>query len=129
MSWNRFKTGFNLFPIGQVFSGFFCCRYDWSCMDRDMSTRDILKEKVGVCRQYVKVTICMETAPSKLDRFTIVDYYLCLKKMVYLFGSVTIKLRHCSQIFSEMCQLANIRVKCLRGFAKGHTYTPGMECN
>ena len=58
-------------------------RYDWSCMEREMTTRDVLKEKVGVCRQYV-------------------------------------------QIFSEMCQLANIKVKSLRGFAKGHTYIPGM---
>ena len=48
-----------------------------------MTTRDVLKEKVGVCRQYV-------------------------------------------QIFSEMCQLANIKVKSLRGFAKGHTYIPGI---
>jgi transglutaminase/protease-like cytokinesis protein 3 len=53
-------------------------------MEREMSTRDILKEKVGVCRQFVK-------------------------------------------IFSEMCQLANIRVKCIRGFAKGHTFVPGKR--
>ena len=48
-----------------------------------MTTRDVLKDKVGVCRQYV-------------------------------------------QIFAEMCQLANIRVKSIRGFAKGHTYIPGI---
>jgi hypothetical protein len=49
-----------------------------------MTTRDILREKVGVCRQYVK-------------------------------------------IFSEMCDLSNIRVKCIRGFARGYNQVPGKN--
>ena len=48
-----------------------------------MSTRDVLREKMGVCREYVK-------------------------------------------IFSEMCDIAGYRVKCIRGFAKGPNYIPGM---
>ena len=52
-------------------------------MDREMSTRDVLREKMGVCREYVK-------------------------------------------IFSEMCDIAGYRVKCIRGFAKGPNYIPGM---
>ena len=51
-------------------------------MDREMSTRDVLKEKCGVCREYVK-------------------------------------------IFSEMCDIAGFRVKCIRGYAKGPNYIPG----
>ena len=51
-------------------------------MDREMSTRDVLREKCGVCREYVK-------------------------------------------IFSEMCDIAGFRVKCIRGFAKGPNYIPG----
>ena len=47
-----------------------------------MSTRDVLREKMGVCREYVK-------------------------------------------IFSEMCDIAGYRVKCIRGFAKGTNYIPG----
>ena len=47
-----------------------------------MSTRDVLREKMGVCREYVK-------------------------------------------IFSEMCDIAGYRVKCIRGFAKGPNYIPG----
>ena len=48
-----------------------------------MSTRDVLREKMGVCREYVK-------------------------------------------LFSEMCDIAGYRVKCIRGFAKGPNYIPGM---
>ncbi len=62
----------------------FCFRYDFCCMEREMTTRDILREKVGVCRQYVK-------------------------------------------IFSEMCDLSNIRVKCIRGFARGYNQVPGKN--
>lgn len=56
--------------------------YDYECMGREMTSKDIMREKMGVCRQYV-------------------------------------------QIFCEMCEIAGIRVKNLRGFAKGHTYVPG----
>ena len=31
------------------------CSYDQECFERDMSTKDILREKVGVCREYVKI--------------------------------------------------------------------------
>ena len=51
-----------------------------------MSTRDVLREKMGVCREYVK-------------------------------------------IFSEMCDIAGYRVKCIRGFAKGPNYIPGKCTN
>ena len=47
-----------------------------------MSTKDILREKVGVCRQYVK-------------------------------------------IFSEMCMIAELSVKNIRGYSKAYTYLPG----
>ena len=47
-----------------------------------MTTKDILREKVGVCRQYVK-------------------------------------------IFSEMCMIADLSVKNIRGFSKAYTYLPG----
>lgn len=47
-----------------------------------MTTNEILAERRGVCRQYVK-------------------------------------------IFGDMCQVAGIRVKSLKGFAKGYDYEPG----
>ena len=47
-----------------------------------MSTREILRDKIGVCREYVK-------------------------------------------IFSEMCNIAGFRVKCIRGYTKGPDFVPG----
>ena len=47
-----------------------------------MSTREILRDKTGVCREYVK-------------------------------------------IFSEMCNIAGFRVKCIRGYTKGPDFVPG----
>ena len=37
-------------------------RYDSECLERDMSTQDILKERRGVCRQFVKIfeAMCAE---------------------------------------------------------------------
>ena len=37
-------------------------RYDSECLDRDMSTQDILRERRGVCRQFVKIfeAMCAE---------------------------------------------------------------------
>ena len=61
----------------------FAYRYNPHCANREMSTKDILREKIGVCRQYVK-------------------------------------------IFSEMCMIAGISVKNIRGFSKAYTYLPGM---
>ena len=29
--------------------------YDQECFERDMTTKDILREKIGVCREYVKI--------------------------------------------------------------------------
>ena len=49
-----------------------------------MSTKEILREKVGVCRQYVK-------------------------------------------IFSEMCMIADLSVKNIRGYSKAYTYLPGKK--
>ena len=57
-------------------------RYNPHCSHREMTTKDILREKVGVCRQYVK-------------------------------------------IFSEMCMIADLSVKNIRGFSKAYTYLPG----
>ena len=58
------------------------CIRDRHCAHREMSTKDILREKVGVCRQYVK-------------------------------------------IFSEMCVIAGLSVKNIRGYSKAYTYLPG----
>ena len=33
----------------------FFCRYNAKCMDREMSTVAVLREKCGVCREYVKL--------------------------------------------------------------------------
>eukprot|EP00095_Tigriopus_kingsejongensis_P008836 maker-scaffold15_size728074-snap-gene-0.12 protein:Tk08836 transcript:maker-scaffold15_size728074-snap-gene-0.12-mRNA-1 annotation:"kyphoscoliosis " len=56
--------------------------YDEDYLHKDMTTIEILRDKRGVCRQFVK-------------------------------------------LFGEMCELADIRVKCLKGFAKGPDYHPG----
>ena len=29
--------------------------YDQECFEREMTTKDILREKIGVCREYVKI--------------------------------------------------------------------------
>ena len=57
-------------------------RYTEDCLDKEMSTREILRDKIGVCREYVK-------------------------------------------IFSEMCDIAGFRVKCIRGYTKGPDFIPG----
>ena len=57
-------------------------RYDVTCAKRDMTTKDILREKAGVCRQFVK-------------------------------------------IFSEMCNIAGIRVKNIKGYVRGFLQHPG----
>ena len=57
-------------------------RYTEACLDKEMSTREILRDKIGVCREYVK-------------------------------------------IFSEMCDIAGFRVKCIRGYTKGPDFVPG----
>ena len=82
-------TDFYIFYSIQNFSKYkidnvsFAYRYNPHCANREMSTKDILREKIGVCRQYVK-------------------------------------------IFSEMCMIAGISVKNIRGFSKAYTYLPGM---
>ena len=58
--------------------------YDPTYLDRDMTIQEILVERKGVCKQYVK-------------------------------------------LFGEMCSLGNVRVKSLKGFAKGPQYDPGLE--
>lgn len=60
----------------------FLFRYTEDCLDKEMSTREILRDKIGVCREYVK-------------------------------------------IFSEMCNIAGFRVKCIRGYTKGPDFVPG----
>ena len=60
----------------------FLFRYNEDCLDKEMSTREILRDKIGVCREYVK-------------------------------------------IFSEMCNIAGFRVKCIRGYTKGPDFVPG----
>ena len=57
-------------------------RYDNDYLERDMTTAEILRERRGVCRQFVKV-------------------------------------------FGEMCEHGNVRVKSLKGFAKGPGYRAG----
>ena len=59
-----------------------CFRYNEACLEKEMSTIEILREKIGVCREYVK-------------------------------------------IFSEMCDIAGYRVKCIRGYTKGPNFVPG----